>query len=687
MKSVLSDKISLKIIIIVSVILMLSMMLTGVYFIRSERSLLFEETHAKAVSLNKSIERLLLTMVNLGVLDVEDVLKGSMKQLGEGDIYQVKLIHSPDLAKSFLDKQYAEKYKSMRESEPQNETERKVISGQVIEERVSIDVNGKKQSFIRYGSPIKADKSCFACHETKVGQTLGAFFSLISLEKGYQAIKRRTVQSSLLFILGFIFILTALYLSLRKMVLRPIIDISNAARHIIEKQDLSAQVKVTSTDEIGQLGMVFNKMVGDLKASRDGLEEWARTLERRVDERTKDLAEAKSYTEDIISSMSDTLAVIDSAGRMKMVNPALVELLGYRQDELIGKPVASILDQETARSFDEAALREMIEKNLSRNHEAIYKTKQGEDVAVSFSVSLMSQVDNKPRDIIIVSKDIREIKHLLEMEKQKAMELKAAYEQLQTLQDALIQAEKINAIGRLASGVAHEVKNPLGIIKQSAEYLEGKLVSTEKNAPEALRMIRDNIERADNIIRVLLDFSRATKLDRKLEDMNSILENSLILIQHKASTQKIRINRELEKNLPKVLVDKGKMEQVFINLLFNAIQAMPDGGDLFLRTYQLRWNKPKNEVGVLGESHFNHGDNVIAVEIEDTGVGISKENLDKVFEPFFTTKEPGQGTGLGLSITTNILNLHGGHIGIESQEGRGTKVIVTLKIAEGGKGE
>lgn len=680
MKSILPDKISLKIIIIVSFILLLSMFMTGIYFIRSERDLLFKVTHDKAVSLNKSIERLLLTMVTLGVLDVEEAFKDSIKQLGEKDVYEVRLVHSPDLAETFQNEQYVNKYKSKRGSEPQNETEQKVISGQVIEERVLIDVNGKRQPFIRYGSPIRADKSCLDCHYTKVGKTMGAFFSLISLEKGYEVIRRRTIQSTWLFILGFIFILTTLYLSLRKIVLRPIINISKAAQHIIEKQNLSARVKVTSADEVGQLGTVFNKMVGDLKISRDSLEEWAKTLEKKVDERTKDLTEAKSYTEDIISSMSDTLIVTDSSGKIKRINPALVELLGYGQDELIGKLVVSIFDEATARSFYETVIKEMMEKNVIKNYEAVYKTKSGEAVAVSFSVSLMSEVDQKPRDIIIVSKDIREIKHLLELEKQKALELKEAYEKQQELQDALIQAEKINAIGRLASGVAHEVKNPLGIIKQSAEYLEGKLVPTEKNAPQALRMIRDNIERADNIIRVLLDFSRVTKLEKKPEDINSILENSLILIEHKASNSKITINRQMGKDLPKVLVDKSKMEQVFINLLFNAIQAMPEGGDLFLRTYQLWLDKPKNYMGVSSEARFEPGDNVAVVEIEDTGIGISPENLKKVFEPFFTTKEPGQGTGLGLSITTNILNMHGGCIEMESQEGKGTKVTVSLKI-------
>ncbi|MDO8489276.1 MAG: ATP-binding protein, partial [Candidatus Omnitrophota bacterium] len=192
---------------------------------------------------------------------------------------------------------------------------------------------------------------------------------------------------------------------------------------------------------------------------------------------------------------------------------------------------------------------------------------------------------------------------------------------------------------------------------------------------------------ADNIIRVLLDLSRATKLEKKPEDINSLLENSLLLIQHVPMLANIKIVRELGKDLPKVSVDRGKMEQVFINLLLNSVQAMPEGGSLFLRTYQARLNELKGGIGAFGENYFNPGEAVLAIEIEDTGMGISQEDLKKIFDPFFSTKEPGQGTGLGLSISKNILSLHKGLIQMESKKNIGTKVTVTLKITDGGAHE
>jgi signal transduction histidine kinase len=261
-------------------------------------------------------------------------------------------------------------------------------------------------------------------------------------------------------------------------------------------------------------------------------------------------------------------------------------------------------------------------------------------------------------------------------------DLQEAYERLKKSQIQLIQAEKMEAIGRMASGVAHEVKNPLGIIVQGINYLEEELLPTQKNELEILQMLKNNIKRADDIVCALVDFSRATKLNIRPEDINSILENSIMLVQHRARLENIKIIRDLKDDLPKVLADRGKIEQVFINIFLNAIQAMPNGGKLFIRTYQKQLNEIKFRVGrrKIDGDYFEPGETAVVVEIEDTGVGISKENLAKVFDPFFTTKLHKEGTGLGLSVTKNIIDMHRGLIEIESEKGKGTKVILDLKI-------
>lgn len=259
--------------------------------------------------------------------------------------------------------------------------------------------------------------------------------------------------------------------------------------------------------------------------------------------------------------------------------------------------------------------------------------------------------------------------------------LKMAYLRLQETQDQLIQAEKLNAVGQLASGVAHEVKNPLGIIMQGINYLEGKASCKEKDIFEALTMVKASVKRADKIINLLLDFSKIAILELQPEDINSVLESCLLLIKTKFEFRNIEIVSEIQKGVPKVLIDINRIEQVFVNILLNAIQAMPNGGKIIIRVYDKILEETKNGIGRREEDYFQAGERVVRVEIEDTGVGISEENLKMVFNPFFTTKGPAGGTGLGLAVTRNIISMHKALIEVKSQVGVGTRVIVTLRTA------
>jgi len=251
---------------------------------------------------------------------------------------------------------------------------------------------------------------------------------------------------------------------------------------------------------------------------------------------------------------------------------------------------------------------------------------------------------------------------LYEQALKRAEELRIAYDELKEMQDKLTQMEKLKAIGQLASGVAHDIRNPLGIIIQGVSYLEHITPPAEKEQLETLSMIRDSAQRADGIVVSLLDFSRSTKLELRPEEINSILENCLNLV--KTELKHIKVTRQIQEGLPKVPVDKNKLMQVFINLFMNAAHAMPGNGELTIRCF------------------LKKTEEVIIVEIEDTGTGISEENLKRIFDPFFTTKGPGKGTGLGLSVSQNIINLHKGIMEISSQVGKGTKVTVTLRISK-----
>ena len=361
-------------------------------------------------------------------------------------------------------------------------------------------------------------------------------------------------------------------------------------------------------------------------------------------------------------------------------------LIGFFIARSISAPIMKLKD---------ATLR-ISEGELDTNIDVISKDEVGE-LAVSFN-TMARNIKNKQKQLIEANREIESWSRTLEKKVEKRteevtksqketlevmMHLQVAYAQLKKTHFQLIQSEKMKAIGIMASGIAHEVKNPLGIILQGVDYME-RVLSPMKNKEEIeiLKMIRDSVERADAIICTLLNFSRAGELNVKGEDINHIIANSLVLVQHRARLKKIKIIKELASGLPRVLADRGKMEQVFVNILINSCHAMSERGKLYLRTYQTKIRNPKTKLGGEGQNIFKLNETVVAVEIEDTGIGISKDKLKMVFDPFFTTKKVGEGTGLGLSIVKNIIDMHNASIEVKSKEGKGTKIIITFKVEE-----
>ncbi len=274
----------------------------------------------------------------------------------------------------------------------------------------------------------------------------------------------------------------------------------------------------------------------------------------------------------------------------------------------------------------------------------------------SFTAREVSVVKNIARNGAIILQNVR----MYEQASKRALELKSAYDELQAMQDKLIQSEKLKAIGQLASGVAHEMRNPIGTIMQGVEYLEQIVPPEYKEQRDTISILKSNVMRADRIVISLLDFSRPAKLELRPEDIRRVLEDSVDLV--KADLKRVTVAWDIPQGLPLVLVDKNKMMQVFINIFINAAHAMPQGGHLYIRVFR---RDPRT-----------------IVEIEDTGVGIAEEDLKRIFDPFFTTKGPGKGTGLGLSVCRNIITMHDGSIEVASRQGTGTTVTIALKPAQ-----
>ena len=250
--------------------------------------------------------------------------------------------------------------------------------------------------------------------------------------------------------------------------------------------------------------------------------------------------------------------------------------------------------------------------------------------------------------------------------------------QLKEAQAKFIQTEKMCAVGQLAAGVAHELNNPLGGIMGYAQYAlekiahkKGKEVSEEELSVYAqyLSDIETQSRRCKGIVQNLLKFSRSSsKADFEILDINMVLSDTFMFVQHQLAMGKVKLLQNLDLSIPKVSGNAGMVQQVFTNIILNALQSMPDGGEFFVST------RPTDS-----EAEFGKG---VEICFSDTGCGIPEENLDKIFEPFFTTKKTGQGTGLGLSVSYGIIKDHKGEIRVKSQVGKGTTFIIVLPAAE-----
>jgi two-component system NtrC family sensor kinase len=240
--------------------------------------------------------------------------------------------------------------------------------------------------------------------------------------------------------------------------------------------------------------------------------------------------------------------------------------------------------------------------------------------------------------------------------------VKEKTEELKATQDQLIQSEKLTSLGKLAAGIAHEINNPLTSILINSHLIAEKLKKDDRFR-ENLELITDETARCSTIVKGLLEFSRQTQPEKRLTDVNKVIEKTLLLLGSEALAHKVAIHKDLDLTLPEIMIDGNKIEQVFTNVILNALEAMPAGGDLFISSK------------ILSENHF------VAVNFRDIGCGISTENIGKIFDPFFTTKEK-TGTGLGLSVSYGIVQQHGGRIEVQSKVGKGTTVSILLPASD-----
>lgn len=340
---------------------------------------------------------------------------------------------------------------------------------------------------------------------------------------------------------------------------------------------------------------------------------------------------SKDYLDNIIQSMSDMLLVLTPDEKIQKVNQAALDTLGYKEWELAGQSIDKVFEQQ---AFKELDFSDSIQKSDIKARETVYQTKKGEEIPVSFSGSVMRDDKGQIEGIVCVGHDISERK-LLEQER-------------------LMRQQRLAQLGQLAGGIGHELRNPLGAIKNSVYFLNMVMEDSDPEIKETLDILEKEVTTSERIITSLLEFARAKpplKRKIKIEDTISDALSRLVIPDN------IVVKNETAADLPVIMADPHQLGHVFGNILLNAVQAMTEGGELIIR------------------SDITEADR-LAISISDTGVGIPPENLSKIFTPLFTSKA--KGIGLGMAITRTFVEGHEGRIEVQSKIGQGSTFTVKL---------
>ena len=340
--------------------------------------------------------------------------------------------------------------------------------------------------------------------------------------------------------------------------------------------------------------------------------------------------------------------------------------------------VERVLDGEFPAPLEHRILHKNGTVRWIRNTIVPQKSKEGRVTAYNGVISDITERKKSEEELRLAHSELEDSELSL---KRTLRALEASYEELKTTQLQLIQAAKLESVGTLAAGVAHQVKNPLQTILLGLDYLRRKVVGDE-NITATFNDMREAVKRADAILRELLQFSSTAKFAMSEENLNHVIERSLRLINSDLLAARIDIARHLAKDLPLLPMDPLKMEQVFLNLFLNAIQAMPSGGTLAVstRAVQVSGELQKKETMFR---QFKPTQTVVVAEVHDTGSGLTEASLAKLFTPFFTTKPPGIGTGLGLPVAKRIIDLHGGSVDMKNAPQGGALATVVLNPRNG----
>ena len=370
---------------------------------------------------------------------------------------------------------------------------------------------------------------------------------------------------------------------------------------------------------------------------------WSRTLEEKVNRRTEELKKSEEKYRSLVESAEDFIFTIDAEGRFQSMNSFTANFFGGPAKAFLGKDLSTLFPEKVAQK-QLKSVKDVYTLGKSVRNE--FEIEMGEHtIWISANFMPLKDEDGHVSAVLCIARDITESKNL---ERQ------------------LINTEKLASLGTLAAGVAHEVNNPLGVILGFCDLL---LRKADKNSQEYedLKTIERQGLHCKQVVENLLSFARFGAADSEYSEINGCIEDIIKVVKHTLEMHDIELDLFLSENLPNVRGDSRQLQQVFLNLVNNAVSAMPNGGRLKIRTFLERTSRKA------------------VIQIEDNGVGIKAEDVDHIFEPFFTTKPEGEGTGLGLFVSYGIITKYGGTIDCASHHSsslkpRGTTFTIKLPI-------
>ncbi len=402
----------------------------------------------------------------------------------------------------------------------------------------------------------------------------------------------------------------------------------------------------------------------------------------------KELETMHNYLDRILENLSVGIIVLDEHQKISVINRAAEMIFDIKADEERGRSLEHVFSGETLNDFQQV-LERVWEGETVIDYETSFEHTGGVVFDLALTPSVVRDKNKRPMGTVIICRDLftsEEMNRLLQNEETRRAELKDLHEELLRTRDTLVRADRLTGIGKMAAGMAHEINNPLGTISGYIQMLQME-IGEQGEQSDYLKFIKSEVERIREIVKKMLDFARyksETGTDEFVAvDVNETLNTTIDLMDKQIRDSHTSVEKELTGEPTVIQGAQPELQQIFINLILNALQAMENGGELRISTqaYELEDTVKKDWAKQAQTRKLSDADGIVVIQFADTGTGIRKESLKHLFEPFYTTKEQGQGSGLGLSVTYGIVERHGGTIDVKSEWRRGSTFTIKLPLS------